>query len=319
MQLTATKLKNRICSPFMGVLVILILSTLPYFHDIISTKDGLKDWVPILGIERLLTGTDKSILGYSTYRVFLYTFLIFSFGMVGFLKWFSSTKHKFYRYALLGATISSIYHVMLIVFKLRRTVLNDPEYKLLGLALLFLTLALLTIKKQWNNSTKKASIVFKTIGFCVAFFLISLLPFLHDVITDRNGLLPHIPNLGIEKMLTDENNMVRGLNSYRLLLYLLGIYLFAHIPWIGAFMDSRGSRIRPFLLVPVVLSLYQVIIILMSWRETEFNSPSANLYITLGLSLLLAINFFYNNKVSPQSRIIQKERATIKSNENENR
>ncbi|MEM8510442.1 MAG: hypothetical protein AAF717_21590 [Bacteroidota bacterium] len=198
----------------------------------------------------------------------------------------------------------------MIILKFRKTVLNDPEFKMIGLGVLMVVAAVMTFKKH-SFSIKKVLVI-------LSFFIISLMAFLHNVITNSDGLLSHIPNLGIEAMLTDSNGLVRGLNSYRLLLYLFGLYLFAHIPWIGSFMDSRGSRIRPFLLVPSALSLYQVIVILMSWRETEFNSPSINLYITLGLSIIVAINFFYNNKVSPDSRFIQKGRATIKSNESEN-
>ena len=83
-------------------------------------------------------------------------------------------------------------------------------------------------------------------------------------------------------------------------------------------MDSMGRRYRPFLLVPVALSLYQVIVIAMSWQETEFNSPSIKLYITLVLSILLAINFFYNNRFFAKPEITIKNTTTIKSNENEN-
>ena len=56
-------------------------------------------------------------------------------------------------------------------------------------------------------------------------------------------------------------------------------------------------------MVPAALSFYQVVVIAMSWRETEFNSPNIKLYITIGLSVLLAINFYYNNKVSPKASI----------------
>lgn len=83
-------------------------------------------------------------------------------------------------------------------------------------------------------------------------------------------------------------------------------------------MDAKGKKYRAFLLVPAALSLYQIVMILMSWRETEFNGPSINLYITVGPSILLAINFYFNNRVSKKNEPIY-ERTAIIPEENENR
>ncbi len=292
-------------------MVIIGLSTLPYFHDFITTENGLKTWVPVFGIENLLTDTNGRVHGFSTYRVFLYTLLIFVFASIGWAGWYRSAKDKFYGSALLLAMASGFYHVGLIIFNLRKTVWNDPTPKLLLLAVLFLVLGYFSVKKNGINTRKIIS--------WLLLFLFATLPFYHDIITEIGvGLRDWVPNFGIEAMLTDDEGYVRGLRSYRILIYLFCIYLFSHLGWIGWFMDSRGRRYRPFLLVPVALSLYQVIVIAMSWQETEFNSPSIKLYITLVLSILLAINFFYNNKFFTKPEITIKNTTTIKSNENEN-
>lgn len=270
----------------MGALAIIGLSTLPYFHDFITNAEGLKDWVPIFGIQDLLADSNNDILGFSSYRVFLYTFLISVFSTIGFWIWFRNSSKKYYCYAILCIAISSTYHLSLIIFMFRRTILNDPTFKIIGLFILFLLFGIKTFTKN--------KILLSRIIVWVILFLVSTLPFLHDVFKLGDSL-GWIPDLGIEAMLT-KDNLVRGLQSYRLFLYLFGTYLFSHLAWIGSFMDAKRKSYRAFLLVPAALSLYQVILISLSSRETEFNSPSINLYITIGLSVLLAINFFFNNR-----------------------
>lgn len=283
------KLRIRIPDSFGVALAILGLSTLPYFHELITDLDGVKSWVPNFGIETLITGK-SGVLGFSTYRVFLYTFLIFIFSTVGYLGWYESAKSKLYRYIILLATVSGAYHIFLILFNLRRTFWNDPFLKviLLNVVLIFLL----------YQTFKKYRITRKRIGTILLIFFVALLPFYHEILTVRaGGLRSWMPDFGIANILTDKNGYVRGLGSYRILVYFLCIHVFSHIGWICWFFDSRGKRYRAFLLVPVALSLYQVIVILMSWQKTEFNNPDFKIYTTLIISILLAINFYYNNKV----------------------
>lgn len=308
---TGLKSRTRILETFWGALIIIALSVLPYFHDIITTSEGLRSWVPVLGIENLLTDGLGNILGFSTYRVFLYTLLIFVFASVGWVGWYQSAKDKFYGSALLLAMASGIYHIGLVLLNLRRSVWNEPTPKILLLLLLFVVFGYFSIRKNGLNLNK--------LLIWLLLLLMATLPFYHDIVTDRAGALRSwVPDFGIEEMLTDSKGLVRGLGNYRILVYLFCIHLFSHLGWIGWFMDSRGKRYRPFLLVPVILSLYQVIVITMSWRETEFNSPSIKLYITLGLSIILAINFYYNNKYTPETENALINTNTIKPTENEN-
>lgn len=307
----ATRLRTRICNPFMGALVIIGLSTLPYFHDFITDPEGVKPWVPTLGIQDLLTDSNNKILGFSAYRVFLYTFLIFVFASIGWTGWYRSVKHKYYGSAVFLVMSSGIYQVLLIIFNLRRTVFNELQPKSTVLLISFLILGYVAYRKH--------GISFKKMVVWILFLVLATFPYLHDVITERNGSVRAMfPNFGLESFLTDSNGMVRGLRSYRLLLYLFGIYAFSHIGWIGWFMDCRGKKYRAFLLVPAALSFYQVVLIIMSFRDTEFNSPSINLYITLTVSILVAVNFFFNNRVYGKAEEFSKN-TNFKTSEHENR
>ncbi len=277
--------------------MIIGLSTLPYFHDIITDPNGLKEWVPNFGLENLLTDSNGYILGFSSYRVFLYTFLIFLFATIGWAGWYQSAKDRVYCHGLLLVLLSGLYQLALILLNLRRTFWNEPTQKLIMLFVFALVLGYFSMKKHGIN--------LRNVLLLAPLFLIAVLPFYHDVLTERSGELRiWVPNLGMETMMTDSDGYVRGLGNYRILVYLFCTYLFAHLGWIGWFFDSKGSRFRPFLLVPSALSLYHVVMIVMSWRETEFNSPSIKLYITLVLSVLLAFKFYYNNKIPPKTEVL---------------
>ncbi len=307
---TKKKLRTRIPDSFWGAMAIIGLSTLPYLHDIITDEDGLKSWGPLLEIEKALTDSNGNVLGFSTYRVFLYTLLIFVFAGIGWAGWFQRAKDKFYGYALLLATASGFYYIGLILFNLRRSIWNDPTLKFSLLVISFLILFFLN----------KIQINFRKVLIWILLFLISVLPFYHDILTDRSGAVRSwMPNFGLGFLLTDVDGSVYGFLSYRALTYFLCIHLFAHICWIGWFMDARGEKYRPFLLIPMAQSLYQLIIIIMSWWQSRLNDVDIRLYITIVLGIILAINFYYNNIYYPKSKIAQKNRTTIKSSENENR
>jgi len=108
---------------------------------------------------------------------------------------------------------------------------------------------------------------------------------------------------------TNNQGDVLGFSSYRVFIYTFFIHLFAHIGYAAWFFEARGKLYRPFILVPVILSMYQIGIILFDWRFTDFNQPTIKFIITISLSLLLAYNFYYNNK-----EIITKHFNTKKTN-----
>ena len=131
----------------------------------------------------------------------------------------------------------------------------------------------------------------------MAIIFLSSLPYIHDVITIRGeGLKGWVPDWGLAELLRDKNGKILGFSSYRVFIYTLALHVFAHIGWAGWFLDAKGKLYRPFLLLPVILSLYQIAIILFNSRETAFNQPNIKIVISIVISIILAINFFANNK-----------------------
>ncbi|MFS4493397.1 hypothetical protein [Maribacter sp. 2308TA10-17] len=300
-QLKKRKLKTKIPSGFWIAMAIVSLSSLPYLHEAITTfNSGLQKWVPILGIENFLTDNQGKVLGFSTYRMFLYTLFIFLFTEFSWLAWLFVSKRTSYYYALFIPVVMGAYQILIILFNLRKSVANTPEVKLILLLGISLISVLAYLKKnRFNLST---SIIWLSI------ISISTLPYLHDIITLRDASLRSwVPIIGIESFLTNSDG-VGGFWSYRSFVYFLMLHLYAHLGWLGAFIyyGARKKKPRPFLLVPVIISLYSVIIILLNWQETGFNKPNIKFYITLALSALLALNFFFNDKLKIQNKVTRK-------------
>ncbi len=148
------------------------------------------------------------------------------------------------------------------------------------------------------TKTKSRKKILENLFKAVAIILLSSLPYIHDVITIKGeGLNTWVPDFGIRDLLTDAKGKTLGFSSYRVFIYTLFIHVFAHIGWAGWFFDAKGKLYRPFLLIPVALSFYQIGIIVSNSRSTSFNEPNVKISITILLSILLAVNFFLNNKV----------------------
>ncbi len=137
---------------------------------------------------------------------------------------------------------------------------------------------------------------------------LSTLPFLHDIITEiGEGTRNFVPDLGIEKALTDRDGYVLGFSSYRVFLYTFFIHLGMHIAFMGWWFASQGKRYRPILLLPVTMTFYQLLIIISNSRDTTFNEPGTKLYIILGISLLLGFNFYFNNSYQKKKETVAKK------------
>ncbi|PIB39079.1 hypothetical protein BFP75_00965 [Maribacter sp. 4G9] len=119
----------------------------------------------------------------------------------------------------------------------------------------------------------------------VGIVVVSTLPYFHDVITDQSGTREGIPIIGAEELFTDSQGKIMGFSSYRIFLYTLMIYLFAHIGFVGWMMDAKGKFYRIALAVPVILSGYTVAVILFNAKETTFNSTSTKFYITIAATI----------------------------------
>ncbi len=159
------------------------------------------------------------------------------------------------------------------------------------------------VLEETKLMTKK---ILKELLKAVAIIALSSLPYIHDVITIRGGDFPSwVPDLGIETFLTNSDGDVLGFSSYRVFLYTFLIHLFAHIGYAGWFFEAKNKLYRPFLLVPVALSLYQIIIILSDYRGSDLNEPHIKIVLTIVISSLLAINFFLNNKKTINTHLLK--------------
>ncbi|WP_211333204.1 hypothetical protein [Maribacter vaceletii] len=156
--------------------------------------------------------------------------------------------------------------------------------------------------------------ILKELFKAVAIIALSSLPYIHDVITIRGGAFPAwVPDWGIEEFLTNSEGYIAGFSSYRVFIYTFLIHLFAHLGYVGWFFDAKDKLYRPFLLVPVSLSLYQIILILFDFRSSDLNEPHIKIVLTIAISSLLAINFFFNNKKILSEHFL-KHKNSLKTN-----
>ena len=120
------KLKKRTLKELLGVVVIILISTMPYFHDVITERGvGVKEWVPNLGIEKTFADEKGKVFGFSSYRVFIYTLFIHLLAHIGFLGWMMDAKGKYYRIALSVPVFLSGYTIAVILFNERQGPLNS--------------------------------------------------------------------------------------------------------------------------------------------------------------------------------------------------
>ena len=128
--------------------------------------------------------------------------------------------------------------------------------------------------KTWTRTSTKYFWV------ALGIIFISLLPYLHN-------LFPNLP----------EGEVLRY-SSWKSFLWSTGMYLSIHIAWLFAYALAKGKPYRFAILIPVFLSLYQVIIIFTDLRSNAvLNGISAKLGIVIILSIILIINFFKNNRI----------------------
>ena len=292
------------------MIVLIGLSSFPFFSDIITNKEGVTPfWVPDLGIEKSLTDANGKILTYSKYRVFIYFFLFHCYSLVAWLGWFSVAKNKPYRLAILLGAVSSSYQIFLILSNSRKSSLNNFDIKIIGTAVLFIILFALyyyfeKIKKVRLDAVVKRFghikgniISLKVLLIWLLFFLISTGPYFHDIVTKAGiGVKEWIPILGIEEFLTYSNGKVWGFGSYRIFILTVSLQVFAQIGWAGWLHDAKYKLYRPFLLVPVGLSLYQIVVVLFDQTVSYVNRPDVKLLVILAISSVVCYFYFFKNK-----------------------
>ncbi|ADV48861.1 hypothetical protein Celal_1550 [Cellulophaga algicola DSM 14237] len=122
---------------------IILCALLPFAHDIITTSTGeLQSWVPNLRIIEFFSASDGSFLGYSAYRIFL---ALVGMQLSSFIAWLlvlEFSKGKSYRFVFLFPTVINGYQLLLMVFNLRKTPLNNWNYKIFILLLVGVLLIL---------------------------------------------------------------------------------------------------------------------------------------------------------------------------------
>lgn len=271
--------------------IITLLSSLPYLHEIITYRDGsIKDWIPNFGIQNYLSDSNGQFFNYSSFRFFLFTIFFNFFIFSSYLGWYLLKTNKLYRKAILMPLLSITYQIIIILSSTRLSWFNDPEVKIVGTAIFGLILAYFYFPKKNNLHLKKTVLIW------VLLFVISLLPYLHDILTIRQGgeLRNFIPILGIEQFLT-QNNKVLGWDSYRIFIYIFNTHLFAQIGWACWFFDARNKLFRPFLLVPLIFNLYEITIISININAPAINKPDWKLYTTIIVAALMAVNLYFNS------------------------
>ena len=299
---------------FLLAMAILVgMSSLPFFNELITEENGsLSKWLLPPGIQESLLDENSKILGYSKFRVFLYYLLIELYIMVASIGWFSVAKDEAYRYALLLCTASAGYHIFLILSAKRLTWLNDPSWKLwwtLGIGIVLFGLyywgehtkrkKLLAVRTTLGSSPEKI-ISPKVVLSWLAIAFVSTFPYFHDIVTERFvGVKDWVPILGIEDFLTLGERDVWGFVSYRVLLLTLFVQMCAQILWAGWWMDAKYSLYKPFLLVPVGLSMYQITMIVMVKTDAYLNKPDFKLLLVLVFGIILGILYYFKNKALP--------------------
>jgi len=309
-QLKRPTLRKKILDFSLAMTILVVLSSLPFLHELIIDSNGnLYSWVPDLNIANSLVDANGKILGYSRYHVFLYFLLIQVYTLIAWIGWFSVSKNKSYHFAILMGVFSSAYQILLIISNSRKTNFNNIDVKLIGTAVIGVLLYIIyyyfhKLKRKklhypsnlFGNYNKKVFSI-KLILTWLAIFCLSTGPYFHDIISiSGEGVKDWIPKLGLENLLTDNSGLVWGFNSYRIFLLNLSLQVFAQIGWAGWLHDSKYKLYRPFLIVPVGLSLYQIILILFDQTAAFLNLPDTKLVLILGLGAFICYFYFFNNK-----------------------
>lgn len=286
---------TRILNFLLAVTIISLLSSLPYLSEILTHVDGsLQSWVPNLGIRDFLADQNGRVFKYSTYRASLFYVFFNVFVFFGWFGWYQLKTHKLYRKAILLPLISSIYQVLIILCSARATWWNLPQVKVIGTLILALVLGYFYF--PWKKRRENRALILKW----ALLFFVSLLPYYHDILTLRTAeLRSFIPNLGMEQLLTTDN-LVLGWNNYRVFVFIFATHLFAQIGWAGWFFDARNKLFRPFLLVPITFNLYEITIIAFDVQADAFGTPDWKLYTTILLSILIAVNLYFNSDKAAQ-------------------
>ncbi|GAA4277566.1 hypothetical protein GCM10022259_22900 [Aquimarina mytili] len=144
----------------MVALAIYFCTTLPFLHDIITEKGtGVKDWVPDLGIEEFFTTVNeegkKRVNGFTSYRTFIYFFLLHLFAAIGWAGWHKDATGKPYKFLLLIPAILTAYTTVIILLDARATQFNEPGTKLFIALMITAILMVIFFVKYFKKQNEK--------------------------------------------------------------------------------------------------------------------------------------------------------------------
>lgn len=312
-------------------MILIGLSSLPFLNELVTNTDGsLLYWLASPEIQASWADENGRILGYSKLRVLLYFLFVQTYVLISSLGWYSVAKGKDYRNAILLCTASSAYHIMVILTESRKTAINGADIKFwltLGLATVLFTGFIVAKYKRM----RKLSLVYTTFGInrknllsaktllsWFALLLVSILPYMHDIISPRGmGVQDWVPFQGLEHLVKLEDGNYWGFASYRALVLSLFVLLYAQISWAGWFIDARYNLYKPFLLVPLGLSLYELIVLLTVRTDTYLNKPDIKLVAVLLLGVAIGMLYYFKNKHLPK-RTETLDSVLDKMNKNQN-
>lgn len=264
---------------------IVLCSLLPFLCDLLTdhTTGKPKNWLPNLGIVDFLTLEDGTIWGYSDYGIFLFITGLYVSVFLGWVMIFYLTKYKPYRFVFLYPVLLTGCQLFIIIFNLKTTELNTLTIKITLLLLLVLLFRFSKNKKFfWTE---------------LAAIACSLLPFIHDIIANKEGVVRSwIPNLGVEIFLTDTEGYVLGYGSYDVFLFILGLYVSMFLAWFVALYFARFKPYRFAFFFPVVLFGYELFLNIFNLGETKLNRLNYKIIVFIILGILLVLNFFLNKK-----------------------
>lgn len=302
-----TKYRNR--DFWLAMAILVGMSSLPFFNELITIENGaIQHWLMSPEFQDSLKKNDR-ILDYSKFSVLLYYLLIQIYILTASIGWFTVAKNKSYRYALLICSSSSAYHIFLILSENRKTWLNEAELKLwstlaisivLFSAYIFAELrkrkALQAINSALGGPPKKI-VTPKVVLAWLVIAAISTFPFFHDIVSPRGlGIQNWVPFNGFEGLVKLGEENFWGFRSYRALVLTVFVQLFAQLMWAGWWLDAKYSIYKPFLLVPLGLSFFELTIILMVQKDAYLNKPDIKLFLVLAFGVFLGILYYFKNK-----------------------
>lgn len=83
-----------------------------------------------------------------------------------------------------------------------------------------------------------------------------------------------------------------GFSSLRVGMFIVGLMVFAIVPWIGWFISSKGKRYSFVMLVPIFMISYQLAVYLFDQRDHTTNDFNFKVLVQFGFVFILIALYF---------------------------